>query len=179
MRVETGHDEGLAASGRCHNPVLVNRRRVVVVRQKQRQRSNIAVGAVRVFRTGDEPLLSAFPFEHGFGRIKLDRFAFGHLAAIVRRAGSNPLNQRLVIFAIGVEPLAARVRNRPDRLLDEQALFGNGEIQPPRADFTRQSEMIAIGIEAKQREPKTIFAACRPVAASCIAAGKDVEIPFG
>jgi hypothetical protein len=49
--------------------------------------------------------------------------------------------------------------NRADAFLDDEAFFGDREVDAAADLFAGQAIVIAVGIEAKEREAKAIFAA--------------------
>ena len=83
---------------------------------------------------------------------------------------SSQLQQRLVVLAVRLEPLAAGVRHGADRLLQQQALRGHGQVDAADADLAREAVVVAVGIEAEQRKPEAVLAAGRAVAAAGVAA---------
>ena len=63
------------------------------------------------------------------------------------------------------------MRHRAHGLLQDQALFGHGQVDAAIAQLAGEAEVIALGIEAEQREAEAVLAAGRAVAAAGVAAG--------
>ena len=98
-------------------------------------------------------------FENGgFGK-DFDAGDLGDVRRIFGGAGIEPREQSLAESAVGAEAHAARVLNGAETFLDDETLFGNGEIDTTPDLFARKAIIIAFGIEAEKREAKTIFAA--------------------
>ena len=96
----------------------------------------------------------------------------GQLAhVVVGRAGLDPVVERLIEFAVGLEPLAAGVLHRADRLLQQRAVGGDGQVDAPADHLAGQAVMVALGIEAEERDPEAVLAARRAVATAGVAAG--------
>ena len=70
-----------------------------------------------------------------------------------------------------LEPLAAGVRHGAGGLLEQQALGRDGEVDAPAADLAGEAVVVAVGVEAEQREAEAVLAAGRAVAAAGVAAG--------
>ena len=90
--------------------------------------------------------------------------SLGTPASIQRR-------ERLVELAVRLEPLAAGVLDGADGLLEQRAVGGHGQVDPPAAHLAGQAEVVALGVEAEEREPEAVLAAGRAVAAPGVAAG--------
>ena len=63
------------------------------------------------------------------------------------------------------------MRDRTDRLLEHRALGRDRSVDSAADHLSRQPEMVSLGIEPEQRDPKAVLAACGPVAASGVAPG--------
>ena len=74
-------------------------------------------------------------------------------------------------LALVVEALAAGVRHLAGGLFEQQALGRQGEIDAAAVDLARQAVVVAVGVEAEQRQAEAVLAAGRPVAAADVAAG--------
>ena len=79
--------------------------------------------------------------------------------------------ERLVELARGLEPLAAGVLHRADGLLEQGAVRGDRQVDPPADHLAGQPVMVALGVEAEERDPEAVLAAGRAVAAPGVAAG--------
>ena len=171
LGVEPGQHEGLAPFVGGNQPAFVDRRRGVVVREVNRQRRNVSVSAVGIFRSHNQRLTGAGPFQHSFARINLDRFDRCGRGAVVRSTGLEPLEHGPVVVAVYVEPLSTGVRNRAGRLLQNQTLPRHGKIDSPEGDLSGEPEVIARRIVAEQRKAKPVLTPGGPVAASRVASG--------
>ena len=58
-----------------------------------------------------------------------------------------------------------------DGLLQQRALGGHGQVDPPAAHLAGEAVVVAVGVEAEEREPEAVLAAGRAVAAAGVAAG--------
>jgi hypothetical protein len=95
----------------------------------------------------------------------------GDFALVVFGTGADPVDEGLVGGAVFFEELAAGVGNGSDGLGEEQRLLGQGEIDPAAGVFAGQAEVVALGIEAEQREVEAVLAAGGAVAGAGVAAG--------
>ena len=93
------------------------------------------------------------------------------LSLVQRNTGFDPAHQRAVVLAVGVEQLAARMRNRADRFFDQQTRFGPRQIDAASALFAGCAIVVADGVEAEQRQSKAVLAAGGAVATARVAAG--------
>ena len=169
-RVVARHQERLAAARGRDDARRRDRRGRFVARNERRQRRDVAIGAVGVARTHHHAVRVA-GFEHEFRRHHLDGGDAGDFGRIGVRALLQPAQQRRVEFAVGLEPLAAGVRDRARRLAQEQAFLGNGEVHPPARLLAREAEVVAVRIEAEEREAEPVLAARSAVARAGVAAG--------
>ena len=170
-RRETGHDERFTPRPGGDRAIERDRRRSVVVREEQRQRSHVAIRAVRVLGSHGDLLGRALTIEYATLRIDVESHAGGNVGGVLRAARRNPVHHGLAEFRFSLEAFAARVGNNTDRLLDHQAGLGDGEVDAPTGHFARDAEIVPIGIESKQRQPEAVLAPSRPVATSRVATG--------
>ena len=170
MGREAGHHEGLAAAAGGDEPRGVDLRRAIVVREKDRQRRHVAVGAVGILREHGELLRGVRPVEHGLAGVEFDGHDRGRRTRIILRASFEPLLQGGVVGVVGPESGAARVGHGGGRLGEQQTLGGEGEVDPPSTDLAGESVVVGLGVEAEEREPEAVFAAGRAVATAGVAA---------
>ena len=85
---------------------------------------------------------------------------------VVRGVGLQPADERLVVLVALLDPLPAGVRHLAGRLLDQQALVRQGEVDAPAVDLAGQPVVVAVGVEAEQRQAEAVLAAGGPVAAA-------------
>ena len=170
--LEPGHHERLAALAGGDEPVGADRRRDVVVGQEDGQAGHVAVGAVGVAGPHGELLGRALAVEDGLLGIEVDAHDLGQLGdVVVGRAGLDPAVERLVELAVGLEPLAAGVLDGAGRLLEHGAVGRDGQVDPAADHLAGQAEVVALGVEAEERDAEAVLAPGRPVAAPGVAAG--------
>ena len=137
------------AAGR-HHAVLRDGGRDVVVCHVESQRRHVAVGPVRVFGPHGELLRGTLAVEHAAVREDLHRDDFGDLARILGRPAFSQLISVWCISHPSANRLPPVCGTLPNAFWIEQALFGNGEIDSPAADFTGQPLIVAVRIVAKE-----------------------------
>ena len=76
-----------------------------------------------------------------------------------------------MVFIPFLDLRPAAVRNRVAGLLHQQALLDEREVESSAADLAGEAVVIAVGVEAEQRQPESVLAAGGAVAASGVAAG--------
>ncbi len=174
MGLEPRHHKRLAASARRDQPIGTHRRRHVVIGQENRQTRDVSVCSVRIPGANRQLLGRSLAVEHGRFGINVDahdRRDLGHI--VVGRAGLNPVVQRVVELARGLESLAAGVRNRTGGFLEKRALRRHRPVDSPAHHFTRQPEVVAFGIKAEKRNRgsrpcrgprRDSFRCCNPLA---------------
>ena len=146
---------------------------VVVVRQEDGQAGDVAVGAVGVAGPDGQLLGRALAVEDAAPGIEVDADDLGQLGDIVvGRPGLDPAVERPVQLAVRLEPLAAGVlarRRWPSRASVLSA--GTARLTRRPTHLAGQAEMVALGVEAEEREPEPVLAARGAVAAPGVAAG--------
>ena len=170
-RVEPGHDERLAALAGGHVAGAVDLGRVVVVGEEERERGHVAVGAVAVLRADHDALLLALAVEHGRRREHFHAHRQGDRGGVERGVGLEPADERLVVLVALLHPRAAGVRHLAERLLDECAFGRQCEVDAAAVEFAREAEVVAVGVEAEQRQAEPVLAAGGPVAPADVAPG--------
>ncbi len=172
VRIETGHDEGLAPVLCGHQPVHVDRCRVVVIAEEERLRGDVAVGAVGIDRPCRHLLRGIHAVEHDLRRIDLNAFNGWHFGwrGVVFCAFDKPAPNRGVILFALLDLLATAVRHGVGALGENQAVIRQGEIDPPSADLTGDPLVVGSGVESKERQAEAVLAPCRTVAGSGVAA---------
>ena len=104
--------------------------------------------------------------------IQFEPTAVGDGRRIVRRPGFEPAERSSdVVRSSVVEALAAGVRHLAGGLFEDQALGRQGQVDAAAVDLAGQPIVIAVRIEAEQRQAEAVLAAGRPVAAADVAAG--------
>ena len=149
-RVEAGHDERLAALSSRDDSALGDLRARLVVADEHRERGHVAVAAVGILRANDETLEGIGTFEDRLLRRDFQADDAGDIRGVLQRALLNPLQRGAVEFAILLESLAARVRDRAKALFEQQAFLGQGEVDAPTDLFPRQPVVIAVRVVAKK-----------------------------
>ncbi len=155
-------------------PSVVIGGRVVVVAQEQRP------GCVTSRSVPSEYFartviccVRALAVEHGRRRIELDADGPWRLSAgVVRRrrprasgpasrSTRSPCSNRLPPVC-GTSPVAFSI---------SRLSSGDGEVDAPAADLAGEAVVVAVGVEAEQRQAEAVLAAGRAVAAAGVAAG--------
>ena len=131
---------------------------------------DVALRAVGIVANGDDRVCLFRGFEREFIREHPHARHLGAGGWLPRCTLDDPLAETGEVGVIGRELAAAAVRHRVGRLLEEQAVVGVGEIDPAIDEFPRESEVIDLGVESKEREPKPLLAPGGAVAAAGIAA---------
>ena len=119
----------------------------------------------------DEPLDGVGAFQDRRLGEDVDAGELGDVGRVIRRAGGEPGHQSLVEPAVGAEAHAAGVLHRAQAFPHDQALLGEREVDAPANLFAREPVIIAIRVEAEQREVEAVLAARRAVACARVAAG--------
>ena len=76
-----------------------------------------------------------------------------------------------VELAGGLEPLAAGMRHGAGGFFEQGALGRDGPVDPAADHLAGEAEVVAVGVEAEERDAEAVLAARGPVAASGVAAG--------
>lgn len=155
---------------------------VVVRSGKRGQRGDIAIGAIGIFRQHGERNADVFALEHQFGWFERDGGGVGDFGIVIdERALADPFEHDFVGGAAFFKQLAPGVRHIAHGFGDEQGFLGQGEIDAASGELMGDAEMIAVRIEAIQRELEAILAAGSAVAGTGIATsggqhGHDIEL---
>ena len=170
--LEPGHDKGFSALTRGDQAIGADGGGDVVIGQKHGQAGDVAVGAIGVAGTQGHLLGGTLAVEHAVLGIEVDAHHGGQLGhVVVGRAGLDPVVQRLIELARRLEPLAAGVLNRTDGFFEQGAVGGDGQVDAAAHHLTSQTVMIALGIEAEERDPEAVLASRRTVARARVASG--------
>ncbi len=123
----------------------------------------------------DQNLLLALLAHRPLGREHVDPHDGRVVFVAVGHALQNPAPHQPVGVRILLQPGAAAVRGRADRLEQQQALIRRGRKQPPAAALFDQVLEIFPRLEAQQRQLEAVLPARFAVAAAAIAAqfGED------
>ena len=81
-------------------------------------------------------LFGCWATEHSRFREQLDRSNFWWRCLVDLGAIADPLQQRLVVFRIAIKQLSAAVRYRAGGFIDQQAVFGDSQVDSPTGLFT-------------------------------------------
>ena len=173
VRGEAGHDERLAA-GRRPSPgrrALIGAELSLFVRNTARFVTSRSVPSEYLARAMN-CCVAPLPSSTALRRIELERRRpWPRRPASLGAPASSQRSKRLVVLAVGGEPLAAGVRHAAVGLLHQQALARQRQIDAAEADLAREAVMVAVGIEAEQRQVEAVLAAGRAVATAGVAAG--------
>ena len=170
--LEPGHHERLAAVAGGDQAVGGDGRRDVVVGQEDGQAGDVAVGAVGVAGPDGQLLGRALAVEDGLLGIEVDADDLGQLGdVVVGGAGLDPAVERLVELAAGSNRLPPVCVHGADRLLEQRAVGRDGQVDPAADHLAGQAEVVALGVEAEERDPEPVLAARGAVAAPGVAAG--------
>ena len=167
--VEPSEHERPAPIVGLRDAVFVDAGDCVVVREEQRQSSDIAHRAVRVSRHHDGLLRLILAGEHGLRRQQFDAERFRRVAAVIRCPRFDPAEHRAIVVAVGREELPAGVINFTGGFLQQQALLRHREIDSPTDQLPRQLEVVPRRVVPEQRQMKPILALRRSVTTSGIA----------
>ena len=170
--LEPGHDERLAAVAGGDQAVGRDRGRDLVVRQEDGQAGDVAVGAVGVAGPDGHLLRRALAVEHARLGIDVDADDRGELAHVVVEAPClDPLVERPVHSLSVSNRLPPVCCTAPIDLLEERAVGGDGQVDPSADHLAGQAEVVALGVEAEERDAEAVLAARGTVAAAGVAAG--------
>ena len=170
---EPGHDERLAALAGGDQAVGRDRGRDVVVGEEDGQAGDVAVGAVGVAGPDGHLLGRALAVEHAGLGIEVDADDLGQLGdVVVRDAGLDPADGASGRARSPARTACRRCAGRRRSAFSSSVLSdGNGQVDPPADHLAGEPEVVALGVEAEERDPEAVLAARRAVAAAGVAAG--------
>ncbi len=163
------HDERLAALSSGHLAFAVDLGGNIIVGNEHRLVRDIADGAVAVNGAHDDLLLRAFALEHRLFRMNLKIDHLRRAGGVISRAVLQPAHEGFIERTLRGNHFAAGMRHATGRFLEQQTIVRQGEVNAPPKIFARDVFVIALRIEAKQRQPKTILAARGTVTTAGIA----------
>ncbi len=168
---KAGHDECFAALAGGDDAIGIDFGGAIVVGKEERELGDIAIGAIGVSRTHRHALLGTLTFEHRLLGQNLHGDRLDHIGRIARRICGKPADDGVVFIAAFFHAVAAGVRHQARAFEHDQRFFRQGEIGTANRHFAGDAKVIAIGIVAKERKTKAIFAASSAVTGAGVAAG--------
>jgi hypothetical protein len=172
-RGEPGHHVRLAAGLGGHLAGLVDRGRRVVVAQEHDWLVTSRSVPSEYFARATSCWVAPVAAEHDLVRVQLERHRLGDLLRVVRGTGLQPPEHRPVQVVALLDELPAGVLDGPEGLGDQQALLGDGEVDPAGGLGAGDAVVVAGRVVPEQGQHEPVLAPGRPVAPAAVAVGLE------